>query len=307
MSKPKVVHSLLLFFLLSAITSLIFFIFSLQLSPLLKESARLLSSTAGSRAAVRAHGAPTPTMPALTLDMLLTAGPTAAPIVPTEPAAILLPTPTADARLATINDALVNLRSYPSLAGEVVGQAKQGDRLEIVSTSHDGRWVQVCCPLGNSESSVQSWVSVEFLVIEARLPAKLAANQAQNSTVAQGIPGTVNGSLVNLRSGPATTYGMVGQVPENTQVTITGRNRDGTWWRVCCPNDGTQEMWINAEFIDVTIAREHLLEQVPVVLPPAAVVLPRLGGQQCSTPPHAELASKLAVQMSMAAYLNVNL
>jgi len=65
-----------------------------------------------------------------------------------------------------VNSAIVNVRSYPSLTGEVVGQAKEGDRLEILATSPDGQWLQVCCPLGTSEGNQPSWVAADFVTVQ---------------------------------------------------------------------------------------------------------------------------------------------
>jgi uncharacterized protein YgiM (DUF1202 family) len=57
-----------------------------------------------------------------------------------------------------------------------------------------------------------------------------AAPASQEST------GTVTAVTVpprmNVRSGPATTYRVVGNVPAGTEVTIIGENGDGTWARV---------------------------------------------------------------------------
>ena len=278
MSQPKVIRSLLLLLFLSIVTSGIFFLLSLQLTPLVNEIGHTISTTKGVMAeAAPLRPTPTSTMPLLTLDMVATADPTPIPPVSTPVAtSSLLPTP-APSHIGTVNSDVVNLRSYPSLAGEVVGQAKQGERFQIMAVSNDGLWVEVCCPLGSSEPTHQSWVSTEFMTLEPTAastspvvssaalgdqPGGSMVVVAAQQDIPSGVSGTVNGALVNLRSGPATRYPTVGQVNEQTKVMITGRNADGTWWQICCPPGVPQSSWISAEFIDLAVAKEQVLSQV---------------------------------------------
>ena len=45
---------------------------------------------------------------------------------------------------------------------------------------------------------------------------------------------TVTGSVVNLRSGPGTEYGILGQVHEGDSMQVTGRLDD--WYRIYIPS-----------------------------------------------------------------------
>lgn len=283
MSQPKIMHSLLLLFFCSVVTSCVFFLLRVQLQPLLTEIGNSVASSNHLLAeAARPTTTPTPTMPALTLDMVTTISVTTASATPvvvaTSPA---LPTalPT---RTGVVSSDVVNLRSYPALVGEIVGQAKIGDRFQIVAVSNDGLWVRVCCPLGTSEATRQSWVATEFMLIEPPLAAvqataaittgvaqpttpRAVVAASQGGAEAHAVTGTVNGALVNLRSGPATTYPTMGQVSEQTKLTVTGRNVDGTWWRICCPPGLPQESWISAEFIDLAMSREQAMAEISAV------------------------------------------
>ena len=49
----------------------------------------------------------------------------------------------------------------------------------------------------------------------------------------------------NVRAGPGTSYARAGQVRAGQTLDIVARNRDGTWWQVCCV-DG-EEVWIKAD------------------------------------------------------------
>ncbi len=74
-------------------------------------------------------------------------------------------------------------------------------------------------------------LSFALLVLLIGLPSfALAAPPSQESSdtvTAVTIP-----PRMNVRSGPATTYRVVGNVPAGTEVTVIGENADGTWARV---------------------------------------------------------------------------
>jgi SH3-like domain-containing protein len=73
----------------------------------------------------------------------------------------------------------------------------------------------------------------------------------------------VETDIVNVRSGPGTTYGLVGTANLGEVFEIKGRNADGSWYQICCING--QQGWVNAELTD-----EDNEELAPVVAAPAA-------------------------------------
>lgn len=290
MLQPKFVRALILMFFISIVTIGIFFLLSKQLAPF----GEIVGNASATRNVIAEDSSqpttPTATMQALTLDMLATVEPTATPTAeaPEQPSASFPVNP--NARVGVVTSDSVNIRSYPSISGEVVGQAKQGDRLEIILISNDGQWVQVCCPLDNNGSYQQSWVAAEFI----DLPEQVAGNQTtdratgntppsapvQSNTLvnttrpSSGAPvGTVNGALVNLRSGPGTNYDVVGQVSEKTPLEITGRNEAGTWWQICCLANTSASSWISADLTDLPISHEQAMVQISIVAaPPTAII-----------------------------------
>lgn len=280
MLQPKVLHAAIIIFFVGAVSGIIFFFVNRQLSPLMDEIVRDVAA-AGTMRVNAADAVPTPTIVAVDLNLLLTVPPTTVPPTPVPATPTPPPAATAAARTGVVNSDLVNLRSYPSLAGDVVGQAREGEQVTILDTSNDGLWLQVCCPLGTSANNQQSWIAVEFIALTGQPvpaanaapttasvqvpvePAVQAANQG--TTEASALTGRVNSLLVNLRSGPATEFTTVGQVSEQTTVTITGRNAAGDWWRICCPPGTPPESWISAEFVDLPVAKEDALRQVPII------------------------------------------
>lgn len=281
MVSPKAVQALVLFLFIVMVTVGLFFLLSRQLAPLVEEI--------GGNAAPQDNGlttafTPTPPLPATLTAMNQVLAATVVPVTVST-----TPTPTVTSlvsavRIGIVNSDVVNVRSYPDLAGDVIGEAKQGERLEILSTSIDGQWFQVCCPLGTSAGDRQSWVAAEFVTVQqAELEAsgatlrtttdvtpasaiKLVGTPANLPSVSSdGVMGTVNESMVNLRSGPGTVYALVGQVQEQSTVTLTGRDAANLWWRICCPPDAPAESWISAEFIDLAMPKTQALTLVPVV------------------------------------------
>jgi uncharacterized protein YraI len=72
------------------------------------------------------------------------------------------PTDTPEPRpFAVVADPLVNLRTGPGTDFQVLGQATQGTRLEIVGRNEAGDWWQVCCFDGQ-----QAWVIDELVTRE---------------------------------------------------------------------------------------------------------------------------------------------
>lgn len=70
---------------------------------------------------------------------------------------------------------------------------------------------------------------------------------------------------VNLRGGPGTNYAIVGSVPANSEVTVIGRNKDGTWLQV--KSNVAEHVWVTADAALVKIEQAQLAG-LPVVEAP---------------------------------------
>lgn len=70
---------------------------------------------------------------------------------------------------------------------------------------------------------------------------------------------------VNIRSGPGTSYSVVGWVANGQTARVTGINPEASWWRVVCPNGSVGSCWMTA-------ARQYTQPTAgPIVQPPTAV------------------------------------
>jgi hypothetical protein len=78
----------------------------------------------------------------------------------------------------------------------------------------------------------------------------------------------------NVRTGPGQGYPMVAQLPAGTNITAVGRNRAGTWWKICCVNES--DVWIADSMVTVegpvwTVAE---VTDIPPPPPPAPTKAP---------------------------------
>lgn len=73
---------------------------------------------------------------------------------------------------------------------------------------------------------------------------------------------------VNCRSGPGTSYTVVGELRVGRQAEIVGKNSDVTWWYVKNPSDPSTFCWLAADFV----LTEGNVELLPVANPPQIVV-----------------------------------
>ena len=78
----------------------------------------------------------------------------------------------------------------------------------------------------------------------------------------------IEGDAVNVRSGPDTTFALVGAATQGQTFNLLAKNAQGDWWQVCCIND--QPGWIFGELARVenaeTVAVASLVWMVNVVV-----------------------------------------
>ena len=80
----------------------------------------------------------------------------------------------------------------------------------------------------------------ESAPVTASAPTATAAPQAKL---------TVKEQAINVRSGPGTTFGLVGSAEANQSFEIIAKNEAGDWWQICCVNG--QQGWVFGELAQV--------------------------------------------------------
>jgi uncharacterized protein YgiM (DUF1202 family) len=80
----------------------------------------------------------------------------------------------------------------------------------------------------------------------------------------------VAGEIVNGRQGPGTNYGLAGTAEQGMQLSIIGKNEQGTWWQVCCVNG--EPVWIFGELATVeNVESVQVAADIPAAPAPVAV------------------------------------
>jgi hypothetical protein len=96
----------------------------------------------------------------------------------------------------------------------------------------------------------------------------------------------VSAETLNLRTGPGTVYGTVGQVLAGQRFRITGRNGVGDWLQICCPAGANRESWISADFAqsNLPISSLPVVQAPPTPTPSATIDAPDLDEVDLSLP-----------------------
>lgn len=88
-------------------------------------------------------------------------------------------------------------------------------------------------------------------------------------TLQEGAPlASVASEIVNVRQGPAVSFGVIGQAPNGTQLSLVGRTADSAWLAVCCVNG--QQGWV-ATYL---LATDVDINTLPVTPAPTGVLAP---------------------------------
>ncbi|NLX02292.1 MAG: SH3 domain-containing protein [Syntrophomonadaceae bacterium] len=128
----------------------------------------------------------------------------------------------ATAATGIINNNYVNVRSGPATTYNIVGRLDQGSSIEILGSKND--WYQI------KTKQLNGWVKNDFINLQKEYSVKVTANG------------------VNLRSGPGTTYNIVGSANNGDILTLLATR--GDWYQV--KTAGGSTAYINASFAQKT-------------------------------------------------------
>jgi N-acetylmuramoyl-L-alanine amidase len=145
-------------------------------------------------------------------------------------------TPVSGSKVATVSGSVVNIRSGPGTTNPVVGSVVQGNNLTVLG--QEGDWYQVSLPTGGT-----GWIAGWLVTVKdtpgqtggstqpAQPPAGSQTPPAAGSTEKIAV---VNGSVVNVRSGPGTSSSIIGTVVKGNSLPLLGQS--GDWCQVKLPN-----------------------------------------------------------------------
>ena len=105
-------------------------------------------------------------------------------------------------------------------------------------------------------------------------------------------PFVVADGAVNVRSGPGTSFGTVGQLAAGERAPILGKNENGSWWQIELPNGSPA--WVIAELVgtagpadQVAVAKDipQAVAAAPTAAPAAAGAQPAATPKPAAAPP----------------------
>lgn len=131
---------------------------------------------------------------------------------------------------ATVDTAILNIRSGPGTNYNNIGQLSRGTEVAIVK--QDNQWSQIRLPQG------LGWVSSEYI--------KILSAPGQESQAQTDKKGVINSNQVNIRKEAGTTAPVLTQLNQGALVDIL--EQKGDWYRI---KTGNTEGWVAGFLITV--------------------------------------------------------
>jgi uncharacterized protein YgiM (DUF1202 family) len=177
----------------------------------------------------------TPTAAATLPSIQHSNGTSAATDTPQPPAATATPAPI-DGTL-TIK---VNVRSGPATSYTALGQLDAGGKIQVMLKDATGNWYQILYPAAPGGIG---WVSAQYVTLAAGVQVPLAATPTPS-----GPQGRVS-QILNVRSGPGTTYDSLGTLQPNTTVALTGKDATASWFQISYPKGPGGRAWVTSQYV----------------------------------------------------------
>jgi uncharacterized protein YraI len=98
--------------------------------------------------------------------------------------------------------------------------------------------------------------------------------------------------VLNVRSGPGTSYEVLGALQPGTELTLLARSADGGWFQIAYPADSDERGWVIGEFLEIQGAPD----QLPVAeAPPAPTPISEATVAPTVQPTTSEITGTLAI------------
>ncbi len=136
----------------------------------------------------------------------------------------------------------LNVRSGPGVVFPVVGVLSSRDGVNLIGRNADGSWVEIVLPAGT-----RGWVNRHWLRINIDVNALPITDGSGGGGVIPGPNGTVTAFYLNVRYGPAVTFGAFTRLTRNQVVSLVGRTAAGNWVQIQIP--GGAVGWVNANYL----------------------------------------------------------
>jgi uncharacterized protein YraI len=145
----------------------------------------------------------------------------------------------------------VNIRSGPEVYYNKIGLLPAGDVAEVIGFSADRLWWAIKVPFAETG---QGWVSVDYVESKntgnvTEIEPQINSDLLVISTPSPGEATLTAVTRVNIRSGPGTTYEILGRMEANQTAVIIGINYDGDWWGIKVLSAENGIGWVSAIYV----------------------------------------------------------
>jgi uncharacterized protein YraI len=145
----------------------------------------------------------------------------------------------------------VNVRSGPATSYALLGQLDAGGKVQVTVRDATGSWYRILYP---STPSGNGWVAAQYVQLAAGAQVPLEATATPT-----GPQGRVL-QLLNVRSGPRTTFDSLGMLQPDVTVSLTGKDASAAWFQISYPTAPGGRAWVTAQYIQTDAS-----DQLPVL------------------------------------------
>jgi len=144
----------------------------------------------------------------------------------------------------------LNVRSGPGVSYSVNGVVSQGEVVSVIGRNDDGSWVIIQTPSG-----LEGWVNSSYLQINVPVQSlPVVITDESPSPV-----GVVNTAVLNVRSGPGTSFAVIAKLNGGDTVALLGRNLSASWLFIQAANN--VQGWVNGSYLVTNVS----VSSLPVV------------------------------------------
>jgi SH3 domain protein len=137
-----------------------------------------------------------------------------------------------------------------------------GVKVQVVARDVSGGWFQILYP---ASSQGLGWVTAQFVTIPVGTQVPL-----QSTSTPAGPSGRLL-QRVNVRSGPGTSFNLLGLLEANTPVLLTGKNNTASWFQIMYQTGPGGRGWITAQYVQTDAAGDlPVLDDFGAVVTPGA-------------------------------------
>jgi uncharacterized protein YraI len=182
-----------------------------------------------------------------------------------------LSAPASEDKTAAVNQ-LAKVRVGPGAGYATMGTLNKGNTVVVTGRTENNAWLQIKYPSGPGE---RGWIAGDLVDMQSPFaglpfynlmatpisdpdvkptadPNATAEPTATPQPTPAGPPGEITGSEVNVRSGPASSYKIIGTLKLGDPVVITGLTLNRLWYRISYPQGPDGNAWVSEAFVKVT-------------------------------------------------------